>query len=143
MTAIRDARAEDADAVARLLAELGYPDDLACVAARVRAFAADPASRVLVAEEGGELVGLASLTVMPLLHEDGAWCRMSALVVGAGSRRHGVGRALVEAAEADARARGCRYAEVTSGERPDRRAAHRFYEALGYEQVSRRFLKVL
>jgi hypothetical protein len=41
-----------------------------------------------------------------------------------------------------ARACGCRYLEVT-GERAEREAAHAFYEALGLEQVSRRYLKEL
>jgi GNAT superfamily N-acetyltransferase len=81
--------------------------------------------------------------VVPLLHEDGAWCRVSALVVAEARRGEGVGRALMEAAEAFARDRGCGYVEVTSGDGPERAAAHRFYDALGYEEVSRRFLKAL
>ena len=78
---------------------------------------------------------------MPLAHEDGGWCRLSALVVSEARRRTGGGRALVEAVEAFARERGCGLVEVTSGERPEREAAHHFYAALGYEEVSRRFLK--
>ena len=35
------------------------------------------------------------------------------------------------------------YLEVTSGERPGREAAHAFYDSLGLEQVSRRYLKAL
>jgi hypothetical protein len=47
------------------------------------------------------------------------------------------------AVEAFAGARGCALVEVTSGERPEREAAHRFNPGLGYEQVSRRYLKEL
>jgi GNAT superfamily N-acetyltransferase len=140
---VREARPEDAEALASLVAELGYPDEVERVAARAVAFAAEPASILFVAERDGQLLGLVSATVMPLLHEDGSWCRVSALVVAEAARREGVGRALVGAAEAFARSRGCRYSEVTSGERLDREAAHRFYEALGYKEVSRRFLKEL
>ena len=140
---IRDARVEDAAALTALLAELGYPDDLERVAARVGTFRGGASSLILVADEGDTLVGAASASVMPLLHEDGSWCRLSALVVAERSRRRGVGRALVTALEARARAAGCRYLEVTSGERPGREAAHAFYEALGLEQVSRRYLKEL
>ena len=140
---IRDARPEDAPALAALLAELGYPDAVEPLRARLGAFTADSASFVLVAAEADGLLGLASASVVPLLHEDGSWCRLSALVVGERSRRAGIGRKLVAEVEARARAAGCRYLEVTSGERPEREAAHAFYEALGLEQVSRRYLKEL
>ena len=140
---IREARPEDAAAVADLLAELGYADEPGRVKARLARFAADPRSCFLVAVEDGGLAGLASASVMPLAHEDGSWCRLSAIVAAEGRRRVGIGRTLVEAVEAFARGHGCSLMEVTSGERPERDAAHRFYAGLGYEQVSKRYLKGL
>jgi GNAT superfamily N-acetyltransferase len=140
---LREARPEDAPALAGLLAELGYPNSVEPLRARLRAFGADPRSFVVVAADGDRLVGFASASVLPLLHEDGSWCRLSALVVGEGSRRAGLGRELVAEVEERARAAGCRYLEVTSGERPEREAAHAFYEVLGLEQVSRRYRKEL
>ncbi len=140
---IRDAHAGDAAALAVLLAELGYPDDVERVAARVEEFDRDSPSLILVAEDEDAIVGLASATLIPLLHEDGRWCRLSALVVADRVRRSGVGRTLVAALEERARASGCHYLEVTTGERPDREAAHAFYVALGLEQVSKRYLKRL
>jgi len=140
---IRDARAGDVPGLARLLAELGYPDDEERVLARAEAFGGHAGSFLLVAEDEEELAGLASATVVPLLHEDGSWCRLSALVVGSAHRRRGIARALVVEAERRALESGCRYLEVTSGERPSRDAAHAFYESLGLEQVSRRYLREL
>jgi GNAT superfamily N-acetyltransferase len=139
---IREARPEDAPALAELLEELGYPASAVALRTRLRAFAG-AGSFVLIAEDGGRVLGLASATVLPLLHEDGGWCRLSALVVGADRRRAGIGRKLVGEVEERAAAAGCRYLEVTSGEQPEREAAHAFYEALGLEQVSRRYLKEL
>ncbi len=140
---VREAGDGDGGGVAALLAELGYPDEPDRVRARLALVRADPGSFVLVAEDGGSLAGLASASVMPLLHEEGRWCRLSALVVAERSRRAGVGRSLVAAVEERARAAGCRYLEVTSGERREREAAHAFYAAHGLEQVSRRYLKEL
>jgi GNAT superfamily N-acetyltransferase len=126
-----------------LLAELGYPDDVARVAARAKAFAGQAGSFLLVAEDGDDLTGLASATVIPLLHEDGSWCRLSALVVASGHRRRGIARALLAEAERRAAEAGCRYLEVTTGERAGREAANALYESLGLKQVSRRYLKAL
>jgi GNAT superfamily N-acetyltransferase len=140
---IRDAQPEDAPGLAGLLAELGYPDEEKRVRARVRDFDGRAGSFLLVAEAGDELAGVASASLIPLFHEDGSWCRLSALVVSPGHRRRGVAAALVAEAERRARESGCRYLEVTSGERADREAAHAFYESLGLEQVSRRYLKTL
>jgi GNAT superfamily N-acetyltransferase len=140
---IREAQGADAEAVAALLAELGYPNAPDRVAERIERFAGEPASRFLVADGGNHLLGFASATIMPLAHEAGSWCRLSALIVAQSRRRSGVGRALVETVETWAGVEGCRYVEVTSGERPEREAAHRFYERLGYEPTSKRYLKEL
>ena len=140
---IRDARDGDAPGLAPLLAELGYPDDVERVAPRADAFDGRAGSFLLVAEDRDELTGLASATVIPLLHEDGSWCRLSALVVASGHRRRGTARALLAEAERRAAESGCLYLEVTTGERAGREAAHALYESLGLEQVSRRYLKAL
>ena len=140
---IREARPEDAPTVAALLAQLGYPDGVEPARARLRAFEASSSSFALVVEDADTVLGLASASFLPLLHEEGSWCRLSALVVREDNRRAGLGRALVSAVEERAREADCRYLEVTSGEWAEREAAHAFYEALGLDQVSRRYLKKL
>jgi GNAT superfamily N-acetyltransferase len=61
-----------------------------------------------------------------------AWvCRLSAITVDCSARRSGIGRGLMENVEARATRAGCELMELSSGKRPERRAAHEFYQSLG------------
>lgn len=137
---IRLANATDADAISELFGQLGHPAGPDEVAARLERFA-QANEEALVAEIGGEVVGVTALSVMPTLHRPTSVGRMSVLVVAETVRGRGVGRALVAAAEARLRERGCALVEVTSNQR--RIEAHRFYEGLGYEKTSFRLFKPL
>jgi GNAT superfamily N-acetyltransferase len=132
---VRRAGAADAAAIAVLLAELGYGTAAADVERRLAGTAA------LVAELDGEIAGVLTLSVVPVLHEPGDWCRITMLVVAARARRRGLARALVAEAEAVARGHGCMRIEVTSAFHRD--GAHEFYRGMGYGQVSEHFLKPL
>jgi GNAT superfamily N-acetyltransferase len=138
MLDIRDASTADAGPIAALLTELGYPASTAAIPGRLAAVAAAP-GRVLVAERDGEVLGLASVTRLTLLHRPGPVALLSSLVVRAEHRGQGVGRALVEAAARQAAAWGCAALELTS--RDDRQVAHRFYTGLGFESRSRKFAR--
>jgi GNAT superfamily N-acetyltransferase len=137
---IRDAWPVDAPVVAELLAELGYPTDAATVAGRLERLAI-VGDRVLVAEVDGEVAGLAHLQVTPAIEHDRPVARVGALVVAESRRRQGIGRALVEAAEAEARARNCVLLFLTTSELRD--DAHAFYELLGLERTGRRYGRTL
>lgn len=136
---IRDATPADAEDVAGLLGELGYPAAAGEVAARLQR----PDERVLLAEADGRAVGLAAVAVGSLLQHPTPIARVTALVVSAPARGLGAGRRLMARAEELAREAGCGGIELTSGMRPEREAAHRFYEALGYERTSYRFWRPL
>ncbi len=138
---VRRARAGDAAGIAGVLAQLGYVLAAELVAARLADIDADARSAALVAEHDGRVVGLLTLHVVPVLHEPGGWCRITALVVDEAARRAGAGRALVSAAEAFARDASCARIEVTSA--LHRAGAHEFYRGMGFEQVSEHFLKRL
>jgi hypothetical protein len=66
---LRTARPADAPALAGLLGELGYPQAAAGLAPRIAALADTATDTVLVAEVGGQVVGLASLHVTPFFNE--------------------------------------------------------------------------
>jgi GNAT superfamily N-acetyltransferase len=138
---VRDATPADAPELPALLAELGYPAADDAVARRIAHCDASAAARLLVADAGGRILGLAALAFLPLLHHDADLCRITAFVVSPAARRQGVGRRLVDRIEAIARERGCERVEVNSAEH--REAAHRFYGALGYARKSVRFQKIL
>lgn len=137
---VRDARLDDAPALAGLLAELGFPAPADVIASRLsEMIRADKI--VLVAARGEDVLGVLTVHVTPVLHRPTPVGRLTALVVTERARGQGVGRSLVEAAERLLAARGCGLVEVTSNrKRPD---AHAFYERLGYEATSVRFKKDL
>ena len=137
---IRAATENDAAEMARLFEILGYPIPVATIGERLAAFTA-AGEIALVAANQTRLVGLVTLHVTPVLHRPGPVGRLTSLVVDDSTRGQGVGRALVAAAEAIFRERGCAMIEVTSNER--RVGAHAFYERLGYSRTSLRFAKTL
>jgi GNAT superfamily N-acetyltransferase len=137
---IRDARPADADAIADLLGQLGYPTGPAAVKERLERLVI-VGDRLVVAELAGVVVGLAHLHVSPTIELERPAARLGALVVSETHRRQGIGRALVDAAEHEARLRGSGVFFVTTSERRD--DTHRFYESLGLEQTGRRYGRTL
>jgi GNAT superfamily N-acetyltransferase len=131
--------------VASLLAELGYPDNQAAdVRQRLELWVSETTSVVLVAERQEQVLGIVAVTAIPYLEHDGRWGRIVALVVSAACRGQGVGRRLVQAAEAAASELGCVAMEVTSA--LSRTESHPFYQTLGYQDWgdrSARYLKDL
>lgn len=137
--AIRAARPDDAHELAALITELGYPVDGETLVLRWPAFVAEGNHALVAVATSGALLGLVTLHAMRVLHRAHPVGRITALVVVAAARGHGVGRALVAAAERWLAERGCTLVEVTSNRK--RVDAHAFYLRLGYEQTSLRFGK--
>ena len=125
-----DATPEIHASLARLLpqlnARLPVPD-----AERLRRLVADPDVVLLVARDGEEIVG----TTTVIVYTTPFWikARLDEVVVDAGARGRGVGEALIKAALDVGRDRGAQVAELQSGRGPDRAAAHRLYERLGFK----------
>jgi GNAT superfamily N-acetyltransferase len=79
--------------------------------------------------------------VTPALERERPAGKLGALVVDEAHRGQGIGRALFDAVEQEARLRGCELIYLTTAERRD--DAHAFYERLGLEYVGRRYLRTL
>jgi aminoglycoside 6'-N-acetyltransferase I len=139
LTRVRQARPADVQQWAILRQALWpteSPDELAAEARRYFVDGDIPLEAVLLAEASdGTLLGFAELSLR-LYAED---CKTSPVAFLEGwyvipaARRHGVGRALVSAAEEWARERGCReFASDTELDNSLSAAAHR---ALGFEDA--------
>ncbi len=91
----------------------------------------DPNIRLMVAEEGGNVVGCLQLCILPGLSSQGASRGLIEDVRVASDRRsRGIGEQLVQWAVGEAKARGCKLVELlTHHTRVD---AQRFYERLGF-----------
>ena len=127
---IRPAADSDADTIAALFTDEGYPAGPSDILERLTRFASDH-SRVLVAEHDGALLGFIALHAMPRFEHDDRILRVLALVVDAGARERGVGRALMAEAERIGADLDAAFIEITAGHhRPE---ARRLYESLGYD----------
>jgi predicted N-acetyltransferase YhbS len=138
---IRAAKETDAEAVAALLGELGYANEGAFALKRIKEFGARESSRVLVAEQDGLTGGVICFDVQPLFHQPGNIGCIMALCVSESTRGKGIGSALVRQIEEIAKEMGCVKIAVASGVR--RVDAHQFYRDLGYEEITKRFVKQL
>ncbi|SCX85585.1 GNAT family N-acetyltransferase [Microvirga guangxiensis] len=145
---IREARAEDLEAIIRLHEEdeLGShgdtwtPETKPAYEAAFAAIARSPENVLFVAVDGGEVIGTFQLTFIPNLTGRGALrVKVESVKVKAARRSGGIGAKMMAFAEDYARTRGAAMLELTSNK--TRKAAHRFYERLGFSQSHEGFKK--
>jgi GNAT superfamily N-acetyltransferase len=136
---VRGATLADVTVLAPLLGELGYPASAAELEPRVRRMLARDDQRILIAESGNEALGLLALHVFPTLTYDRDLALIMALVVMESARGLGIGRQLIDRAEAIAKSLGAARLMVTTHVR--RSDAHAFYERLGFEFTGRRYVR--
>ncbi len=135
---VRPAAPEDAQRIAALLTEEGYPTGPSDVVARLERFAS-PFSQVVVADHDGELLGFVAFHALPRFEHDDRIVRILALVVDPGARERGVGHRLMADCERAARELDAAFVEVTAGHhRPE--ALH-MYESLGYDSAVTAYLR--
>jgi ribosomal protein S18 acetylase RimI-like enzyme len=139
--AIRPATLADADALARLMCDLGYPTSSRQMKQRLTAILRDATYQTFVACDGDTIAGVIGTRVGPMYELDHPYGQIMALVVAEDYRRHGVGLMLVHAAESHFIEQGAGVSIVTSAHR--RADAHAFYERHGYAFDGRRYKKSL
>ena len=141
---IRDAETTDRDRCIELLDQLGSFTGL-----RVHAGAPDifdrlldkQRGRIIVAEEGGIILGLASVSYNVAMRYGGEYCQLEELIVDPAGRGKNIGGQLVAATVDEARARGCAeyglyLVETTEQNQP-------FYEKYGFVKVGSEMRQVL
>jgi GNAT superfamily N-acetyltransferase len=125
--------ASDADRIAELSAELGYPVTAVEVAERLEAIRGFENHEFTVAAlSGGEVVGWIHIYVRYIVMSD-PMVEVDGLVVDGRCRGTGIGKRLMEHAEEWARDRGIGVVNLRSN--VIREGAHAFYHRIGYEYV--------
>ena len=135
---LRSATVADAERIAALFTDEGYPSGPSDIVERLARFDTE-GSRVIVADNAGEVLGFVAVHALPRFEHSDRIIRIMALVVDAGERGRGIGRLLMEEAERIGRDLDAAFAEVTAGHhRPD---ARRLYEELGYDGTVAAYLR--
>lgn len=137
MLMIRAAIPADAEALAALYAQCGYPTLPEHIAAQL----AKPhtASFTFLAEEAGIPKGAMEVHFLEATYRADPTAHISALVVDTAHRSQSIGEKLLDAAAEFALERGCGRIEVLSNKTRER--AHAFYERNGFSGASHRYFR--
>ena len=128
---IRRMAETDAEVVAALAAELGYPSETETIGVRIRAIGESDLLLVAV-DASDKAIGFIQAHRVCII-EVGFRVEILGLVVSSSARRSGIARRLIEEAEAWAKSIGAEAISVRSNTK--RIEAHLFYPALGYKKI--------
>src|SRR3546814_2989609 len=115
---LRSASLIDADDVADLLGELGYPCEMEEAAERIAAIAGNDRQAMVVARCEGRVCGLVALDFMYYLPLGTTTCRITALVVTSHAQGRGLGRQFTPEAGLRRRAAGAARLALSTGSPP-------------------------
>jgi acetyltransferase, GNAT family len=131
---IRRIKLSDAAAIQRLNAEcLGYDFDREATEAQLKRLLENDQHLILVAEEGGQVIGYAHAASYDCLYFP-SLLNLLALAVAQDFQEQGHGRALMQALREEAKAAGYTGIRINSG--ISRSTAHEFYRSLGCSEKS-------
>ncbi|MDA8236776.1 MAG: GNAT family N-acetyltransferase [Chloroflexi bacterium] len=134
----RDAGPADAEWIAALLSDEGYPAGASDVVRRLERFA-ELGSAVRIAERGEDRLGFVAVHLLPRFEHDDHLARVIAMVVDPAMRSRGIGRALLAEVDRLAADAGCAFVEVTAGHH--RADARRLFEAAGFDAALTTYLR--
>ena len=139
---VRRATQADAEVLAALSGQLGYPCSTEDVRGRLLSILGQDDHEVLVAEHEGAVLGWVHVFGTERI-ESGRFAEIGGVVVDAARRGRGTGAALMRAAESWASMRG--YPAVRLRSNVARPGAHQFFERQGYASFKRQavFAKAL
>lgn len=126
---LRTATIQDAERLAELSCQLGYPAGAEDILKRLAQIERRDQNAVYVAEVSGKVIGWVQIVARELLESD-RYAEIGGLVVDELRRGQGAGQALMNKAEEWAREHQCQ--EIVVRSNAIRAAAHRFYERIGY-----------
>ena len=123
----------DAEVVATLARELGYPSEIESIRERIRAISRSDLDLLLVAVDAtNRPIGFVQAHRVCII-EVGFRVEILGLIVSSSARRSGIGRRLTAEAERWAKSIGAEAISVRSNTK--RTEAHLFYPALGYTKI--------
>lgn len=140
---IRELQTEDMPQLVHLMDQLGYPTSLEKLESRFSNIQSQPNYHTLVAELNNKVVGMAGLCHNLFYEYDSSYVRIVAFIVDIEHRHKGIGEKLMREAEKWAIKQGATHIMLNSGNREERKAAHKFYLNMGYTDKSTGFSKSL
>ena len=134
---IRDATIGDAEALAGLAAQLGYPSSGPDIRARLGKYEGKAEERLLVAEVEGLVVAWTSIAVADHFYTP-LYVEISGLIVDEKLRGHGIGALLIGEVKKWAESKGVGIVRLRANVM--RKDAHRFYEREGFRKAKEQFV---
>lgn len=131
----------DIQDLAELTTQLGYPTDSNTLKKRLINIHQFEHYSTLVVEQNSKVIAFTGLVEQWCWEYSDAQIRIQVFVVDETLRNTGIGHALIQAIEAFALSKNIQRIVVSSGNRPERHNAHRFYQKLGFEINNTGFVK--
>jgi len=136
---IRTASILDAEQLAFLVRQMGYPTSVEQMKSRLQPILSNSDYCVFISQAEQFINGMIGVIKNYSFALDNPYGTITMLIVDSDSRNKGVGKALVKEAESWLESQSIKAFVINSGN--DNLDAHRFYQRLGYSSKGLRFVK--